>query len=50
MKYNISITPGQIFSLNGSYSNYIRISFGNRYDNNSEYGLKIVGQLIKKAK
>jgi DNA-binding transcriptional MocR family regulator len=50
MKYNISITPGQIFSLNGSYSNYIRISFGNRYDNNSEYGLKIVGQLIKKAR
>jgi DNA-binding transcriptional MocR family regulator len=50
MKHQISITPGQIFSLKGNYGHCIRISFGQPYDNNVEYGLKILGQLIRKMK
>jgi DNA-binding transcriptional MocR family regulator len=50
LKQNISITPGQIFSLKGNYSNCIRISFGHPYNNDVEYGLKSLGQLIRKMK
>jgi DNA-binding transcriptional MocR family regulator len=48
MKYRISIAPGQIFSANGNYSNCIRIGYGNIYDETIEYGLKILGDLIRK--
>jgi DNA-binding transcriptional MocR family regulator len=48
MKYGISIVPGQIFSASGNYKNYIRIGYGNVYNENIEYGLKMLGNLIKK--
>jgi DNA-binding transcriptional MocR family regulator len=48
MKYNISIAPGQIFSANGDYRNCIRIGYGRIYDDTVDYGLKILGDLIKK--
>ena len=50
LKQNISITPGQIFSLKGNYNHCIRISFGHAYNNDVEYGLKALGQLIRKMK
>jgi len=48
MKYGISIVPGQIFSAGGHYKNYIRIGYGNVYNENIEYGLKMLGNLVKK--
>jgi DNA-binding transcriptional MocR family regulator len=50
LKYQISISPGQIFSSQGCYSNCIRIGFGRTYDADVDYGLKVLGQLIKKMK
>jgi DNA-binding transcriptional MocR family regulator len=48
MKYNISITPGQIFSAGGEYRNCIRIGYGRSYDETIDYGLKLLGNLVKK--
>jgi DNA-binding transcriptional MocR family regulator len=48
LKYNISIAPGPIFSAKGEYTNYIRLSYGNPYDTNVEYGLTVLGSLAKK--
>ena len=48
MKHNISIGPGQIFSANGDYRNCIRIGYGHKYGDKVEYGLKMLGNLIKK--
>ncbi|MFL5740437.1 MAG: PLP-dependent aminotransferase family protein [Flavisolibacter sp.] len=48
MKYGISIVPGQIFSAGGNYRNCIRIGYGRNYDDTVEYGLKLLGNLIKK--
>jgi DNA-binding transcriptional MocR family regulator len=48
MKYNISIAPGQIFSSSGNYANCIRIGYGQKYDSNIDYGLKVLGELIGK--
>jgi DNA-binding transcriptional MocR family regulator len=48
MKYGISIAPGQIFSACGDYRNCIRIGYGREYDDTIEYGLKLLGGLIKR--
>jgi DNA-binding transcriptional MocR family regulator len=48
IKHHISIGPGQIFSSRGEYANCIRISYGKKYDTNIDYGLKMLGELIKK--
>ncbi|MEO5782827.1 MAG: PLP-dependent aminotransferase family protein [Ginsengibacter sp.] len=48
MKYNISIVPGKIFSSNCDYSNCIRISFGKPWSDDVDYGLMILGKLVKK--
>ena len=48
MKYGISIVPGQIFSAGGNYRHCIRIGYGRNYDDTVEYGLKLLGNLIKK--
>ena len=48
MKYGISITPGQIFSASGNYGNCIRIGYGRAYDETIDYGLKLLGGLVKK--
>lgn len=48
LKYNISIVPGQIFSASGDYRNCIRIGYGKLYDQQIDYGLKVLGDLIKK--
>jgi DNA-binding transcriptional MocR family regulator len=48
MKHQISIMPGKIFSASGNYDNFIRISFGKPWDNDADYGLMMLGKLIKK--
>ena len=47
-KHKISITPGRLFSSDNNYSNYIRISFGRPWDNDVDYGLMLLGKLIRK--
>ena len=49
MKQNISIAPGQIFSTDGRFSNYIRISFGIPYDEVIENSIKILGEIVKNS-
>ncbi len=48
MKHKISIVPGKIFSASSDYSNYIRLSFGKPWCDDADYGLMILGKLIKK--
>lgn len=48
IKQNISIVPGKIFSATANYSNCIRISFGKPWSDDMDYGLMILGKLIKK--
>ena len=48
MKNNISITPGKIFSSSCNYSNCIRITFGKPWSDDVDYGLMILGKLVKK--
>ena len=48
MKHHISIVPGKIFSASCNYNNCIRISFGKPWDDNAEYGLMMLGKIIKK--
>ena len=48
MKHRISVVPGKIFSASNSYSNFIRISFGKPWNEDADYGLMVVGKLIKK--
>ena len=40
LKHHISVAPGQIFSANSNYSNYVRISYGRPWNEEVEYGVK----------
>jgi DNA-binding transcriptional MocR family regulator len=48
MEHNISIAPGQIFSSDARYSNFIRLGFGIPYNEAVEKNLRILGGIIKK--
>ena len=48
MKHHISLAPGHIFSVNRKYTNYVRISYGRPWDDNIEYGLMMIGKLVRK--
>ena len=48
MKHNISVVPGKIFSASCNYTNFIRISFGKPWDDDADYGLMMLGRLIRK--
>jgi DNA-binding transcriptional MocR family regulator len=48
LKHGISIVPGQIFSVGGNYKHCIRIGYGRAYDDSIDYGLKLLGTLVKK--
>jgi len=45
---NISIAPGQIFSIDARFSNFIRISFGIPFDDVVEKSFKTLGGLVRK--
>jgi DNA-binding transcriptional MocR family regulator len=47
MKKQISIAPGQLFSSDARYSNFIRISFGALMNEQIKKGIITLGQLIK---
>lgn len=47
---NISIAPGQIFSTDGRFSNYIRLSFGRPYDAVVDESFKILGSLVSQLR
>ncbi len=47
MAQNISIAPGQIFSTDARFTNFIRISFGRPYDGVLENSFKVLGKLIR---
>jgi DNA-binding transcriptional MocR family regulator len=47
LDYQISISPGQLFSTDSRFTNFIRISFGSPYDEEIDQSLKTVGELIK---
>lgn len=48
MKHGISIVPGKIFFACSGYSNYIRISYGKPWSDDMDYGLMMLGKLVKK--
>ena len=48
MKHGISIVPGKLFSASGRYDNFIRISYGKPWDNDADYGMMMLGKIIKK--
>jgi DNA-binding transcriptional MocR family regulator len=48
MKHKIAIVPGRIFSVSANFSNCIRLSFGKPYDDDAEYGLMMLGKIIRK--
>lgn len=48
MKHNISVVPGKIFSASCNYSNCLRISFGKPWTDDADYGLMMLGKLIRK--
>ena len=48
MHHKISIVPGKIFSGSCNYNHCIRISFGKPWDDNADYGMMMLGKLVKK--
>ncbi len=47
-KHDIYIVPGKIFSSGTAYSNCIRISFGKPWNEDVDYGLMMLGKIVKK--
>ncbi|HEU5166284.1 MAG TPA: PLP-dependent aminotransferase family protein [Chitinophagaceae bacterium] len=48
MKHHISVVPGKIFSVRCNYNNFIRISFGKPWNEDMDYGLMMLGKMVKK--
>jgi DNA-binding transcriptional MocR family regulator len=48
LKHNIGIAPGQIFSAQGQFHNYFRLSYGMPWSEKVEKGLRTLGELIRK--
>lgn len=49
LKHGIGIVPGQIFSSQGHFQNYFRLSFGQPWNDRVDHGIKTIGELIKKS-
>ncbi len=50
MQQNISIAPGQLFSISNAYQHCFRMSFGQIFNDEIDTGLYTLGQIIKKNK
>ena len=48
MRHHISVVPGKIFSVRCNYHNFIRISFGKPWNEDMDYGLMMLGKIVKK--
>jgi DNA-binding transcriptional MocR family regulator len=49
LKNNISIAPGQIFTTDGRYKNYIRVSVGEPVTKEIEESLRVLGRLVEQS-
>ena len=47
IRHNISIAPGQMFSSDGRFSNYIRLSYGAPFSEGIERSLETLGRLVR---
>lgn len=50
MEHKISIAPGQIFSTDAHFENYIRLSFGMPYSEEIEKSIRTLGKLVAKLR
>jgi len=48
LKHNIGIAPGQIFSSQGQFQNYFRLSYGLPWSDKVEKGIRTLGELMMK--
>jgi DNA-binding transcriptional MocR family regulator len=48
IKHHISIVPGKILSVCCNYNNFIRISFGKPFNEDMDYGLMMLGKMVRK--
>ncbi len=48
MKHRISIVPGNIFTASCNFSNFMRIGFGKPWNDDVDYGLMMLGKIIRK--
>lgn len=49
LKYNIGIAPGHIFSTQGQFQNYLRLTYGLPWSSRVEEGIETLGELAKKG-
>lgn len=47
LQKGIAIVPGKIFSASCNFSNCVRISFGKPWNEDIDFGLKLLGNLVK---
>jgi DNA-binding transcriptional MocR family regulator len=48
LKRGIAIVPGKIFSASANFSHCLRLSYGKPWSEDVDYGLKLLGDLVKK--
>lgn len=48
MRHHISVVPGRIFSAGSHYHHFIRISFGKPWNADMDYGMMMLGKIIRK--
>lgn len=48
IEHRVSFAPGQIFSPSGKYKNYMRISYGVKWDEKVEQAVATLGKLVQK--
>jgi DNA-binding transcriptional MocR family regulator len=48
LRHQIAIVPGKIFSASCNFSHCLRISFGKPWNEDIDFGLKVLGELVKK--
>jgi DNA-binding transcriptional MocR family regulator len=48
LKHHIGIAPGQIFSSQGQFENYFRLSYGLPWSDRIEQGIKTLGELVRR--
>lgn len=47
LKHGIGIAPGQIFSTQGRFENFFRLSYGEPWSDKIEEGIKTLGKLVR---
>lgn len=48
LKHNVGIAPGHIFSMQGQFQNYVRLTYGLPWNDQVEEGIKTLGELVRK--